>query len=57
MVLRLTGSRSEVVFKQIAYPDVEVRVPDVSEMRNLGVTAEVGLEEGLQRTIDWWRMR
>ena len=57
-VLRLTGSESEVVFKKIGYPDVEVRVPDVSEMQqNLGVTAEVGLEEGLKRTIDWWRNR
>jgi UDP-glucose 4-epimerase len=57
-VLRLSGSTSEIVFKKIAYPDVEVRVPDVSEMQqNLGVKAEVGLEEGLQRTIDWWRMQ
>lgn len=36
------------------YEDVRRRVPDVSLSRRiLGVTAQVGLEEGLAQTIDW----
>ena len=36
------------------YEDVRRRVPDVSRsQRILGVTAQVGLEEGLARTIEW----
>lgn len=54
-IIRITGSRSQVEFRKIAYPDVEVRVPDVTAMREvLGIEAEVGLEEGINRTIDWW---
>jgi len=38
------------------YQDVMRRVPDTSHCeRILGVKARVGLEEGLQRTIDWQR--
>lgn len=56
MVLRLSGSESCIEFKDILYPDVEVRVPDTTALAyRLNVRAEVGLEDGLQRTIDWWR--
>jgi len=38
------------------YEDVRRRVPDVSRSEKiLGVTATVGLEEGLARTIEWQR--
>jgi len=38
------------------YEDVMRRVPDTALVKRvLGVTAEVGLEEGLTRTIDWQR--
>jgi len=38
------------------YEDVRRRVPDVSKSeRILGVTAKVGLDEGLSRTIEWQR--
>jgi UDP-glucose 4-epimerase len=38
------------------YEDVRRRVPDITRCaRVLGVTAQVGLEEGLTRTIEWQR--
>lgn len=37
------------------YEDIPRRVPDVRKMREiLGVTARVGLEEGLRRTLEWF---
>jgi UDP-glucose 4-epimerase len=39
-----------------SYEDIPRRVPDTTRMRTiLGVTAETGLEEGLRRTIEWFR--
>jgi UDP-glucose 4-epimerase len=39
-----------------AYEDVRRRVPDVSRCSEiLGVTAQVDLEEGLKKTIEWQR--
>ena len=39
-----------------AYEDVRRRVPDVTRCSEiLGVTAQVGLEEGLLKTIAWQR--
>ena len=41
-------------FTKGKYEDVRRRVPDVTRsQRILGVTAEVGLEEGLAKTIEW----
>ncbi|HPV83721.1 MAG TPA: hypothetical protein PK866_11360, partial [Nitrospira sp.] len=38
------------------YEDVRRRVPDIERsQRILGVTARVGLEEGLTQTINWQR--
>jgi UDP-glucose 4-epimerase len=39
-----------------SYEDVPRRVPDNTRMRTLlGVTPQVSLEEGLARTIAWFR--
>ena len=52
-VLRLTGSRSEIVFEALPIDDPQVRQPDIARAREiLGWAPEVALEEGLQRTID-----
>lgn len=56
MVIRLTGGESPVVSRAIAYRDVEVRVPSVAFAKErLGWEPQVDLEDGIQRTIDWWR--
>ncbi len=56
LVIRLADSRSEVRFVKRDLPDVELRVPDVKKAEGLlGFKARVDLEEGIKRTIDWYR--
>ena len=56
LVLKLTGSRSEIVERPLPVDDPRVRQPDVSRAREtLGWEPKVGLEEGLRRTIDYFR--
>jgi len=62
LVKRLTGSSSEVVHVPYAqayranFEETRRRVPDVRKAeRILGFRAEVPLEEGLRRTIEWFR--
>jgi UDP-glucose 4-epimerase len=57
-VKRLTGCPGEIVFQPIHYTDVELRVPNVDKARRLlGFEARVELDEGLSRTIAWYRER
>jgi nucleoside-diphosphate-sugar epimerase len=57
-VRRLVGSSGEVVFRDLDYADVELRVPNVEKVRELlGWEARVDLDEGLARTISWYRER
>jgi nucleoside-diphosphate-sugar epimerase len=56
--IRLTGSRSKLIFVDWPYTDVELRVPNIDKARKvLGFEPRVDLEEGLRRTIDWYRER
>ena len=51
-VIRLTGSTSEIVYEALPVDDPQVRQPDITRARQLlGWEPEVGLEEGLRRTI------
>jgi nucleoside-diphosphate-sugar epimerase len=55
-VVRLAGSRSQVRFVEWPFPDVELRVPNIGKARRvLGYEPKVDLEEGLVRTIAWYR--
>jgi UDP-glucose 4-epimerase len=57
-VKRLTNSESEIVFRPLHYTDVEIRIPNVDKARRLlGFEAKVDLEDGLSRTIAWYRER
>ncbi len=57
-VKRLTGCPGEIVHKPLHYTDVEIRIPNVSKAREqLGFEAKVDLDEGLARTIAWYRSR
>jgi dTDP-glucose 4,6-dehydratase len=54
----LTGSTSEIVFKALPVDDPKVRQPDITRARAvLGWEPRVGLEEGLRRTIEYFRTR
>ena len=55
-VLRLTGSRSQIVFHPLPVDDPRQRQPDIREARRLlGWEPVTALEDGLQRTIDYFR--
>jgi UDP-glucose 4-epimerase len=57
-IKRLTGAPGEIVFQPLHYADVEIRIPNVEKARELlGFDAEVELDEGLERTIAWYRAR
>ena len=53
---RLTGTSSEIVFRPLPVDDPKVRQPDIRKARvTLGWEPRVELEEGLQRTIGYFR--
>ena len=55
-IIRLTGSRSEIVFRPLPEDDPKVRQPDISRARALlGWTPRVDTDKGLQRTFEWFR--
>jgi UDP-glucose 4-epimerase len=57
-VKALSGCAGEIVFRPLHYTDVEIRIPNVAKARELlGFEAKVDLDEGLARTIAWYRAR
>ena len=57
-ILRLTEADVDVVFRPLHYVDVELRIPNVEKARQLlGFEAQVELDDGLARTIAWYRER
>ncbi|MEY4168630.1 MAG: hypothetical protein RIR52_2454, partial [Acidobacteriota bacterium] len=56
LIIELTGSASEIVFRPLPEDDPRVRQPDNSLAREiLGWEPRVPVEAGLHRTIDWYR--
>jgi nucleoside-diphosphate-sugar epimerase len=54
----LTGCPGELVFQPLHYLDVELRIPNVEKARTLlGFEPTVELDEGLERTIAWYRQK
>jgi dTDP-glucose 4,6-dehydratase len=57
-IIRLTGSRSEIVFRPLPVDDPKVRQPDISRARSLlGWEPVVDTDEGLKRTIEWFQAK
>jgi UDP-glucose 4-epimerase len=55
---RLAGGAGEIVFQPLHYADVELRIPNVEKAREvLGFEAQVDLDDGLARTIEWYRTK
>jgi dTDP-glucose 4,6-dehydratase len=51
-VIRITGSKSEIVYEALPIDDPQVRQPDITRARQLlGWEPEVELEEGLRRML------
>jgi len=57
-VLRLTGSKSKLIFMPLPADDPRQRQPNIDKARDiLGWAPTVPLEQGLERTIDYFRKK
>jgi dTDP-glucose 4,6-dehydratase len=57
-IIRLSGSRSEIVFRPLPADDPRVRQPDITRARTLlGWEPRIDTDEGLRLTLDWFRHR
>ncbi len=55
MILKITGSKSEIVFKELPSDDPKQRNPDIEKTKSLlNWEPKVSLEEGLIMTIDYF---
>jgi nucleoside-diphosphate-sugar epimerase len=55
-VKSITECPGEIVFQPLTYTDVELRIPNVDKARRLlGFESRVDLDEGLERTVAWYR--
>jgi dTDP-glucose 4,6-dehydratase len=57
-IIRLTGSRSKIVYMPLPEDDPKVRQPDITRARTLlGWEPKVPLEEGLKKTLEYFRTK
>ncbi len=57
-ILRLTGSTSQIVYKPLPPDDPKQRKPDITLAKKLlGWEPKIGREEGLKRTLDYFRTK
>jgi dTDP-glucose 4,6-dehydratase len=58
MIIELTGSKSKLVYRPLPEDDPKVRQPDITRARTLlGWEPKIGLEEGLTRTLEYFRTK
>jgi len=56
LINEITGNKAGIVFRPLPNDDPRVRRPDLSKAHAaLGWAPSITLEDGLQRTIDWFR--
>jgi UDP-glucuronate decarboxylase len=55
LVLEMTNSKSEIVFRNLPEDDPRQRKPDITLAQSLGWTPVVPLKIGLKKTIDYFR--
>ena len=57
-IIEMTGSTSKIVYQPLPEDDPKVRQPDITRARTLlGWEPKVSLEEGLSKTIDYFRQK
>jgi dTDP-glucose 4,6-dehydratase len=57
-IVRLVGSKSQVVYRPLPKDDPKQRQPDITRARTLlGWEPKVGLEEGLLQTVDYFKSK
>ena len=55
-IIEITGSKSEIIFNPLPIDDPKVRQPDIEKAKTiLGWEPQVSLDEGLSRTIEWFK--
>ena len=58
LVVELTGTSSEIVYRPLPQDDPKVRQPDISRARSLlGWEPQVALREGVGRTIEYFKTK
>jgi dTDP-glucose 4,6-dehydratase len=57
-IVRLVGSTSKIVYRPLPVDDPKQRQPDITRARNLlGWEPKVGLEEGLRKSIEYFKTK
>ena len=57
-ILDLSKSKSKITFTPKSYVDVELRIPDIEKAKKLlGYNPKTDLEDGLKKTINWYRKK
>src|SRR3954471_21701202 len=57
-IIKLVGSQSQLVYRPLPVDDPKQRRPDITRARTiLGWEPKVGLEEGLLKTVDYFRSK
>jgi dTDP-glucose 4,6-dehydratase len=57
-IIRMTNSKSRIVYRPLPEDDPKVRQPDITRARTLlGWEPKVGLEEGLAKTLEYFRKK
>jgi nucleoside-diphosphate-sugar epimerase len=57
-IIRMTGSKSRVIYKPLPVDDPRQRRPDITRARTLlGWEPKVQLDEGLVKTIEYFRTK
>jgi len=51
----MTDNKSQIVMRDMKFTDVYVRVPSIEKIHAMGYKPRVALDEGLKRTMQWYR--
>lgn len=55
-IIQIAESSSKIIHVPRTYADVELRIPNITKAKEkLGFEPEIDLNEGIKRTIDWYR--
>ena len=55
-VRRISNSKSKIESKELKYPEVNIRIPSIEKAKRiLGFSPKVSLEEGIRKTIGWYK--
>jgi UDP-glucuronate decarboxylase len=56
MVVQMTGSKSQIIYKELPSDDPRQRRPDITLARKaLGWEPKIPLEKGLEKTIEYFK--